>query len=153
MMLVAGLIGGGLVFAWERIGGDQERSLANAMAERDAALDEVATLSDRVDGFQARLTAARARTTALEGEVSAAQQEFLAMLGPSLPDGKHFGRLYAVGATQEPHPRRASSVCAGSECSSTPSRDTPPAVLPVSDHREGRTDRCDRGAVHPVVAH
>jgi len=102
LMLVAGLIGGGLVFAWERIGGDQERSLANAMAERDAALDEVATLSDRVDGLQARLTAARARTTALEGEVSAAQQEFLAMLGPSLPNGEHFGRLYAVGATQEP---------------------------------------------------
>lgn len=101
-MLVAGLLGGGLVFAWERVGGDQGRSLANAIAERDAARDEVATLSDRVDGLEARLTVARARTTKLEGEVLDARQELLAMVGPALPDGKHFGRLYAVGAAQKP---------------------------------------------------
>jgi hypothetical protein len=102
LMLVAGLLGGGLVFAWERIGGGQERSPANAIAERDAALGEVATLSDRVDGLGARLTAASARTTDLEGEVLDAQRQLLALVGPALPDGKHFGHLFAVGAAQTP---------------------------------------------------
>jgi hypothetical protein len=102
LLLVAGLLGGALVFTWERINGDQEGSLANAIAERDTALGEVATLSDRVDGLGARLAAARARTTKLQGEVLDAQQELLAMVGPALPDGKHFGRLYAVGDAQIP---------------------------------------------------
>lgn len=102
LMLVAGLLGGGLVVAWERVGGDQGRSLANAIAERDAARDDVATLSDAVDGLEARLAAAGARTTNLEGEVLDAQRQLLAMVGPALPDGKHFGHLYVVGATQRP---------------------------------------------------
>jgi hypothetical protein len=102
LMLVAGLIGGGLMFAWERIGGDQEGPFANAIAERDAARDEVATLSDRVDGLKARLTAASARTTDLVDEISAAQNELLAMQGPAMSDGKHFGKLYAVGVAQDP---------------------------------------------------
>lgn len=102
LMLVAGLLGGGLVFAWERVGGDQGRSVANAIAERDTARDEVATLSDRVDGLEAKLVAAGARTTNLEGEVLDAKRHLLAMVGPALPDGKHFGHLYAVGATQRP---------------------------------------------------
>ena len=102
LMLLAGLLGGGLVFAWERVGGDQGRSLANAIGERDAARDEVATLSDRVDGLQARLAAAGARTTKLQSEVRDAQRQLIAMMGPALPDGKHFGHLYAVGAAQRP---------------------------------------------------
>jgi hypothetical protein len=102
LMVLAGLLGGGLVFAWERVDGDQGRSLANAIAERDAARDEVATLSDRLDGLEAKLAAAGARTTELQSEVRDAQRQLLALLGPALPDGKHFGHLFAVGAAQRP---------------------------------------------------
>jgi hypothetical protein len=101
-MLVAGLLGGGLVFAWERVGGDQGRALENAIAERDAARDEVARLSERVDGLEAGLATAGARVTKLQSEVLDAQRRLLAMVGPALPDGKHFGHLYAVGAAQRP---------------------------------------------------
>jgi len=103
LILVAALIGGASVFAWDRTGSrDRNDALPNAVAQRDAAQDQVAVLSERLGDLRGRLTEARDRATALEGRLSAAQAEFLAMLGPALPDGKHFGEIYAVGPNQNP---------------------------------------------------
>jgi hypothetical protein len=101
LTLLAGLIGGGIVSAWQRVG-DRDDALTDAIAKRDAARAEVTSLSDRVEGLERRLAAADTRTAELEGEISAVQEELLAMLGPALPDGRHFGALFAVGATQKP---------------------------------------------------
>jgi hypothetical protein len=100
---VAALIGGASVFAWDRTGSrDQTAALASAIEARNEALATAATLSDRLDALRDRLAKAQARATDLEGEVAATRTELLAMLGPALPDGKHFGELYAVGAGQDP---------------------------------------------------
>ena len=102
-ILVAALIGGASVFAWDRTGdGDQTEGLEDAIAQRDAALGEVATLNHRLNGLRSRLTEARAEATALQDAIAAAEAELVSMLGPALPDGKRFGALIAVGANQEP---------------------------------------------------
>jgi len=103
LILVAALIGGASVFAWDRTGSrDQTAALASAIEARNEALATAATLSDRLDALRDRLAKAQARATDLDGEVAATRTELLAMLGPALPDGKHFGELYAVGAGQDP---------------------------------------------------
>jgi len=100
---IAALVAGGSVYAWQRIdASDQTSALESAISERNAAQDQVAALTGRLDGLQARLANARADATAFEGRLGKARAELLAMLGPVLDDGKHFGALYAVGATQQP---------------------------------------------------
>jgi hypothetical protein len=101
LVILAALIGGVSVFAWDRIGED-DGALENAIAQRDAARDQVTTLTDRLDGFQDRLATAESRATDLEGEVAAADAALAAVVGPALSDGKHFGALIALGATQKP---------------------------------------------------
>jgi len=102
LIVVAGLIGGALVFAWDRTASpDQSGALADAVAQRDAAQDQVAVLTDRLEGLRSSLTEVRDQATDLEGRLSAAQAELVSMIGPALPDGKHFGALIAVGAAQE----------------------------------------------------
>jgi hypothetical protein len=44
----------------------------------------------------------RPDATPFEGQLAKARAELRAMVGPALPDGKHFGALIAVGATQDP---------------------------------------------------
>jgi hypothetical protein len=103
LILVAALIGGASVFAWDRTGPrDRNDALASAIDARNEASATAATLFDRVDGLQDGLARARARATNLEGDVASAQAELRTMLGPALPDGKHFGALIAVGADQKP---------------------------------------------------
>jgi len=103
LILVAALIGGAFVFAWDRTGSrDRTDALASAIDARNEALATAGTLSDRVDELQDGLGRAQAQATNLEGDVAAAQAELLAMLGPTLPDGKHFGEIYAVGPNQNP---------------------------------------------------
>ena len=103
LIVVAALIGGALVFAWDRTGSrDRSAALAVAVTQRDAAQDQVAVLTDRLGDLRGRLTEASDRATALEGRVSAAEAALLAMRGPALPDGKHFGEIYAVGSNQDP---------------------------------------------------
>lgn len=103
LIIVAGILGGASVFAWDRTGSrDRSGSLADAIAQRDAAQGEIATLNVRLSDLRSRLSEARAEVRALEGSVSAAEAELGAMLGPALPDGKHFGALIAIGANQEP---------------------------------------------------
>ena len=103
LIVVAGLIGGALVFAWDRTASpDQSGALADAVAQRDTAQDQVAVLTDRLEGLRSSLTEVRDQATDLEGRLSATQAELVSMIGPALPDGKHFGALIAVGAAQEP---------------------------------------------------
>jgi hypothetical protein len=103
LSFIAALVGGVSVFAWQRLEvRDQERSLEEAVEARDDAITMAATLSDRVDRLQGRLTTATTRSTELAADVASLEARLLAMVGPALPDGKHFGRLYAVGANQEP---------------------------------------------------
>lgn len=103
LIVVAALIGGALVFAWDRTGSrDRSGALAVAVTQRDAAQDQVAVLNDRVEELQGRLTETSDLATGLEGRASAARAELLAMLGPALPDGRHFGEIYAVGHNQNP---------------------------------------------------
>ena len=103
LILVAALIGGASIFAWDRTGErDRSGALADAVAQRDAAQDQVAVLTDRLGGLRSSLTEVRDEATVLGGRLSAAQAELLAMLGPALPDGKQFGALIAVGADQKP---------------------------------------------------
>src|SRR5688500_4529236 len=65
LILLAALIGGASVFAWDRTGGrDQTDGLEDAIAQRDAALGAVATLNDRLNGLRSRLTETRAEATA-----------------------------------------------------------------------------------------
>jgi hypothetical protein len=101
--VVAALIGGASVFAWDRTGSrDRSDALASAIDARNEAIATAAILTDRVDGLRDTLANARARATDLENDVAAARVELLAMLGPALPDGKYFGELYAIGANQDP---------------------------------------------------
>lgn len=101
-IVVAGLIGGASVFALDRTGSrDGSGALADAVAQRDAAQDQVVVLTDRLEGVRISLTEVRDEAMDLEGKLSAAQAELVSMTGPALPDGKHFGALIAVGADQE----------------------------------------------------
>ena len=103
LILVAALIGGASVFAWDRTGSrDRNDALASAIDARNEASATTATLSDRVDGLQDGLARARARATNLEDRLAATQTELLAMAGPALDDGRYFGALIALGANQKP---------------------------------------------------
>ena len=103
MILVAALIGGASVFVWDRTGSrDRNDALANATEARDEAVAMASTLSDRVAGLQRRLLAADSRADTLAADAAAARAALLAVRGPALDDGRHFGELIAVGATQEP---------------------------------------------------
>jgi hypothetical protein len=103
LIIVAGILGGATVFAWDRTGTrDRSGVLADAIAQRDAAEGEVATLNDRLNGLRLRLTEATAEAAASENAVAVAEAELVSMLGPTLRDGKHFGALIAVGVNQEP---------------------------------------------------
>lgn len=103
LILVAALIGGAFVFAWDRTGPrDRNDALASAIDARNEALATAATLSDRVDELQEGLGRTQAQTTNLEDRLAATQSELLAMVGPALDDGRYLGALIALGATQEP---------------------------------------------------
>ncbi|MGH2640367.1 MAG: hypothetical protein ACRDGO_01570 [Actinomycetota bacterium] len=103
LIIVAGILGGASVFAWDRTGSrNRSGALADAIDARDEALATAATLSDSVEGLQDGLARARAQATNLEGKLAAAQAELLAMVGPTLDDGKYFGALIVVGADQQP---------------------------------------------------
>jgi hypothetical protein len=57
----------------------------------------------RMTAVNARLRDRIAATSdELRGELAAMRQRYDAMVGPALPDGRHFGRLIAVGADQTP---------------------------------------------------
>jgi outer membrane murein-binding lipoprotein Lpp len=101
--LVGVLVGGGAVWLWQDAQGqDESAATSQAIAERDDALADVATLSAQVDELEAELAAAIGDVEVAQQELADAQARLDAMLGPALPDGRHIGYLVAVGAAQEP---------------------------------------------------
>jgi hypothetical protein len=102
-MLVGALVGGGAVLAWERVGrSDADRALEQALDQRDEALREVDALTTRVTALRGRLSAATDETVVLQAALDRARGRLTGLLGPALEDGRHFGYLTAVGASQEP---------------------------------------------------
>ena len=56
LIIVAGILGGASVFAWGRTGSrDRSGSLADAIAQRDAAQGESATLNVRLSDLRSKL--------------------------------------------------------------------------------------------------
>ena len=103
MIVVAGLIGGASIFAWDRIASrDQIEALASAIDARNQALTTAARLADGIEGLQQGLARAETHARSLEDRLAATQAELLAMLGPPLDDGRYFGALITLGATQKP---------------------------------------------------
>jgi hypothetical protein len=98
--ILAALVGGGAVYLWERTRDDGV--LRRALTDRDRALQQVATLTVGTEGLRARLGAATDRVARLEAALDRTRSRLDAIVGPALEDGRHFGYLAAVGATQEP---------------------------------------------------
>lgn len=79
---------------------------SNELSDREAAL--VAARSDldrttaQVDALEADLATVDAGAARLERRLARAQARLDVMVGPTLPDGRHFGYLKAVGADQAP---------------------------------------------------
>ncbi len=100
LLVTAVAVVGAALLVWQQAQGSN--AIAVAAAERDEALAEVGALSARIQGLEDRLAGASAGQAELRRELGDARATLEAMLGPALPDGRHFGRLVAVGATQEP---------------------------------------------------
>jgi hypothetical protein len=81
---------------------DRREALDATIAERDEALQTIAGLEADVARLEERLATTSAGTTEIEQQLADARARLEAFLGPTLPDGRHFGKLYAVGVDQEP---------------------------------------------------
>jgi hypothetical protein len=106
-ILVVALIGAGLVaYQQHRQVTDRQEALAAAVSRGNQATAEAAALAKRTRQLKAALAksanASRGQVTALQKQLAAVQGRIATMLGPALADGKYFGALYAVGATQDP---------------------------------------------------
>lgn len=101
-LLLAASVGGGAVAAWQWIGDTETEALQQALDQRDEALREVGVLTARVDELRGQLTAASEETAGLRAELERVQARLASVVGPALPDGRHFGCLTAVGASQRP---------------------------------------------------
>ena len=84
------------MYLWHRTTADEgDPALAAAVEARDAARAEAAALTDRLQGLRVELEARSDRIDGLEASLEEVR-------GPTLPDGRHFGYLTAVGVAQEP---------------------------------------------------
>jgi cell division protein FtsB len=99
-IVASAALAGGAVFAWQQAA--RESDVAAVTTERDAALARLDRLTDRVADLRAELSDLAAGRLEIRRELRRAQARLESMLGPALPDGRHFGRLVAVGASQEP---------------------------------------------------
>ena len=73
-----------------------------SIAQRDAAQDQVAVLTDSLEALRSSLTEVRDQAPDLVGRSRPPKPSSCPCIGPALPDGRHFGALIAVGADQEP---------------------------------------------------
>lgn len=101
-LLLAAVVGGGAVYAWDRSRGADDQVLERALDQRDTALDRVTVLTTRVEGLRDELAIETSRSVKLERRLERAEASLSAALGPALGDGRHLGYLAAVGATQDP---------------------------------------------------
>ncbi len=88
---------------------ERNRDIATVTTERDAAIadatasaERVSALNARVDRLEARLEVSAGDERQLAARLDDALAELEGLAGPALPDGRHFGHLAAVGATQQP---------------------------------------------------
>lgn len=103
LLLLGALVGGGATSLWQRTEmSDTERSLDQALAERDRARSALGATEGRMEGLRAQLAADAERIAGLERAVDRTQARFDALAGPPLAEGRHFGYLIAAEATQEP---------------------------------------------------
>lgn len=115
--VVVAMISGGLVYLWQHDQvADRATQLETAQLRYAEALRQQAALQDRIGelGLRIQQRAGRAgglavRMGELRTELSSARAETAALraensmfMGPPLPDGRYIGRIYAVGATQDP---------------------------------------------------
>ena len=78
---------------------DRDTEVATLQAQRANTLEGMAALSEANRRLRDRLAA---NTDELREELDAARRDFVTMVGPALPDGRHFGLLIAVGVDQSP---------------------------------------------------
>jgi hypothetical protein len=78
---------------------DRDAEVATLQGERATLRERMAVVSGTVERLRARLDATAGQ---LRAELAATRRELVAMVGPALPDGRHFGRLIAVGGEQSP---------------------------------------------------
>jgi hypothetical protein len=88
---------------------DRDAEIVTLTGANDVAVAEVTTatrraeaLTSRVDRLESRLAATVGDEEQIAARLDDARAELDRMLGPALPDGRHFGYLAAVGAAQEP---------------------------------------------------
>ena len=102
-LLVVALVAVGIVaFQQHQQVQDRQQALAAATNQRDQARADAAALTKRVARLKTEIAHANITTKGEAGKVAALQAQLQTMVGPALADGKYFGQLYAVGATQDP---------------------------------------------------
>jgi hypothetical protein len=91
------------IVVWQRAQiGDRDDEIAALTAGGGKASARIEALTARVDRLETRLEESTAAATELRTRLREARGELETMLGPALPDGRHFGRFLAVGAIQDP---------------------------------------------------
>lgn len=78
---------------------DRDTQVATLQAQRTNTLEEMAALSETNRRLRDRLAA---NTGELREELDEARRDLVSMVGPALPEGRHFGLLIAVGVDQSP---------------------------------------------------
>jgi len=100
--IVALVVAGLATLAWRGGAADTDR----AIEARDAALERVAALTDRVDRLEEDLgtdvPSLQARLDASREALRRARAELGAIAGPALPDGRHLVRIVSIGEDQRP---------------------------------------------------
>ena len=108
--LVAALVAVGLVaFQQHQQVQDRQQALSTAVSQRDQARAQTTALLAKIRRLRAALASSSntskgeaSEVAKLRAQVKKLQAQLTTMVGPALADGKYFGALYAVGATQDP---------------------------------------------------
>lgn len=100
---VGAIVAGFGTYAWQRTEvRDRQSATAQALREADAVRAELIGSETQVDALRARLAEANSGSDAFRRQLRQARAELLAISGPPLADGRHFGGLVALGTAQVP---------------------------------------------------
>ena len=103
-IVVAALVGvtlgtGVTALAYQDALRDRDAAAATLRSDSNAS---VAALGDRIDVLELRIAETTAEADRAARRLARANATLDAMVGPALPDGRHFGYLVAVGGSQAP---------------------------------------------------